>query len=150
MCGRFCTFRILFVRFCAYMIMYDDFFCYQHFFILFTHNITTSTQTTKTKQQTHIQYFKSPVKRKREREGKRKKQNKSFLYIIMYVKAKKHCEASINRGLAPLILTVVPSQVTICRGYGSTMISHTCVRKPVQYYCPLRSHKTSKQHSLLY
>ncbi len=42
------------------------------FLFIFTHNITntTSTQTNKTKQQTHTQYFKSPVKRNRERERK--------------------------------------------------------------------------------
>ncbi len=47
-----------------------------HSLFIFTHNITntTSTQTNKTKQQTHTQYFKSPVKRNRESREKKKNQ----------------------------------------------------------------------------
>ncbi len=81
---------------------------YQHFLFIFHtqhHNITSIIfmffLNNKTKKQTYTQYLKSPVKRGG-REGRaRKTQNKSFLYIITYVKEK--TLPSINgRRLSPI------------------------------------------------
>ncbi len=82
-------------------------------FSLFSH--TTSQHNIQTKHNKRILLFQKSNQSERERDIKKKKKNKkSFLYIITYIRGKA-LQASIVEGLAPLIRAVVHSQVTICR-----------------------------------
>ncbi len=100
---------------------YRYFFCYQHFFTFFIHNITSKKiKNNKTKQQTHTQYLTlsmyllTKIQSKGGREGRTRKTQKSLLYTVTYIKEK--ALPSINgRRLGPLIRAVVHSHVTICR-----------------------------------
>ncbi len=88
------------------------FFCYQHFFFHTQHHNTTSIK--KQTKKKHTQYPKSPVKREGEREGQGKHKTSNY-FIWSRMLKKKHCQASMVEGLAPLIRAVVHSQDTICR-----------------------------------
>ncbi len=119
------------------------FFVINIFFIYFhKHHNTISIQ----KQQTCTPYSKST--NKREREGD-KKHNKSFLYIVTYIRGK--TLPSINSGrLGPINSRCC----TFTSRYLQEAMDPICFsthvwRKPV-LYCFLCCRKTSKQHSLLY
>ncbi len=124
-----------------YTEIYKPHFLLSTFFYFFLHTTSQHHNITSTQNKQNNRHILNILKV----QSKKKKQNKSFLYII-----KKHCKASIVEGLAPLILTVVHSQVTICRRLWIHYVFPHVWCKPVLYYCPLRSHKTNKQHSLLY
>ncbi len=87
------------------------FFCYQQFFIfiLFTHNIQNITK----QNNRHILNI-SMSNQKGEREGRTTKTQKSLPYTIS-TSIKKHCQASMVKGLALPTRAVVHSHDTICR-----------------------------------
>ncbi len=123
---------------------------YNIFLFIFTHNITTQYlfKTNKT-QQNNKRILLIPKVQSKGRE--RKKHNKSFHYIITYIRGK--TLPSINSGrLAPIdscccTFTSYYLQEAIDPICFST---HVSMCKPVLYYCLFRCRKTSKQHSLLY
>ncbi len=137
------------------IIFYDYnfcFFCYQHLFYFFhtQHHNTISIQNKQTKHNktTNIYSLFQKSNHKGEREGE--KHNKSFLYIITYIRGK--TLPSLNSGrLGPInsrcctFTSHYLQEATdpIC---FSTHVWHI----PVLYYCLLCCRKTSKQHSLLY
>ncbi len=125
------------------------------FFIYFhtQHHNTISIQNKKTQQKTNVYslFKKSNQKGGREREKKntKKKHNKSFLYIMTYIRGK--TLASINSGrLGPINLRCCTFTSYYLQEATDPICFSTHVwRKPVLYYCLLRCRKTSKQHSLL-
>ncbi len=124
------------------------FFFVINIFYLFSHTTSQNNIHSKTKQQTYTPYSKSPIKRERER--KKEKKHKSFLYIITYIRGK--TLLSINSGrLGP----INSHCCTFTSYYLQEAMDPICFSthvwsKPVLYYCLLRCRKTSKQHSLLY
>ncbi len=123
------------------------------FFIYFhtQHNITTQYpfKTNKT-QQNNRRILPIPKVQSKGRERKKQKQNKSFLYIITYIREK--TLPSINsRRLGPINSRCCTFTSHYLQEAMDPICFSTHVRcKPVLYYCLLRSCKTSKQHSLLY
>ncbi len=127
------------------------FFFVINIFYLFSHtqhHKTISIQKQNNKTMNVYSLFKKS-NQKGEREEKIKK-NKSFLYIITYIRGK--TLLSINSGrLGPInsrccTFTSYYLQEAMDPICFSTHVWH----KPVLYYCLLRCRKTSKQHSLLY
>ncbi len=88
------------------------FFCYQQFLFFFTQtNITKSKITNKTTDT----YSTSQGSIKREERGKDNKNKTSHSFIQSRISKRKHCQASMVKGLAPPTRAVVHSHVTICR-----------------------------------
>ncbi len=122
-------------------------FCYQQFYLFFSHNIASRTQQNKT---TDIySTFQGPIKREGEREGQ-SEHKKSLLYTITYIHQK--TLPSINgRRPGP----TDSRRCTLTRHYLQESMDPICFSthvwcKPVLNYCLLHSCKTSKQHSLLH
>ncbi len=120
-------------------------FCYQQFFIFFTHNIQNITK----QNNRHILNI-SRSNQKGGREGRTTKTQKSLPYIITYIHQK--TLPSINgRRPGP----TDSCRCTFTRHYLQEAMDPICFSthvwcKPVLDYCRLRSCKTSKQHSLLH
>ncbi len=94
---------------------HSHFFCYQFYFIFFTHNTTQHPKYNKTKQQTHTQHLK--VQSKGRERGKDNKNTVTRSHSFIHISNKKHCQASL-----PLHI----HKSLFAGGYGSNMFFHMC------------------------
>ncbi len=132
-----------------------SFFLLSTLFIYFHtqhHNtISIQNQQNTTKQQTYTPYSKSPNKKEREREinkqtNKQKNNNKSFLYIITYIRGK--TLPSINRRR---LGSINSRCCTFTSRYLQEAMDPICFsthvwRKPVLYYCFLYCFSKKPRH----